>query len=540
MGASKSYMSKSFYVRSRILHTLPRFAPTTQRIQVGNGQYVAVLFIIPVITEIHGHIFKVFTLVSEIHDNVDLVLGMKNAYELEGIVDTQDSSFRFLNRSIPFFSKEQVVVKPKERKFIKVEAPFVDEISGLAIVKMLDNKEQCTVVLKLKFKRNCASLDITNNSQETVIFDPNQVLGILDLRSLGYYKIKQGVLQQNLSKCYHFESVNRLCEEFNAIVNERKEEEKKVEKDRYPWLDDSHERKYVTDREILEKHINLDNSCLTESEKTQVRDMIFEYREAFSLRDEIRMCPNIEIDIDVTDKTWFSIRPYHVREEDKRILDREMKRLCYLGILKEGFSAYSSPVILISRKLTQDKRVVTDFRHLNARIAKNNLAYPLVKDTSTALGNSKCEVLSVLDLKDAFYSLRLSEKSKKYCGILPYFGSASYLCQRMPMGLNVSHPIWQSYINTILNCLESGKYYEAIIDDLLLFTPSKQLHMRKLEDLLKALLKNGLKISPRKCQLLRKELQYMGNTIFIQKKSMCKTITQQTRGNTKIGTSIYS
>ena len=120
------------------------------------------------------------------------------------------------------------------------------------------------------------------------------------------------------------------------------------------------------------------------------------------------------------------------------------------------------------------------------------------------MGNSKCEVLSVLDLKDAFHSLRLSEKSKKYCGILPYFGSASYLYQRMPMGLNVFPPIWQSYINTILNCLESRKYCEAIMDDLLLFTPSKQMHMRKLEDLLKALLKNGLKnISPGNANFLK-------------------------------------
>ena len=78
----------------------------------------------------------------------------------------------------------------------------------------------------------------------------------------------------------------------------------------------------MADREILEKHINLGNSCLTESEKTQVRDMIYDYREAFSLRDEIGTCPNIEIDIDVTDKTPFFIRPYHVREEDKRILDK--------------------------------------------------------------------------------------------------------------------------------------------------------------------------------------------------------------------------
>ena len=67
---------------------MPKFEPTTQSIQVGNGQYEAVLFVMLVIIEIHGHLFEVFTLVSEIHDNVDLVLGMKNAYELEGIVDT--------------------------------------------------------------------------------------------------------------------------------------------------------------------------------------------------------------------------------------------------------------------------------------------------------------------------------------------------------------------------------------------------------------------------------------------------------------------
>ena len=115
-----------------------------------------------------------------------------------------------------------------------------------------------------------------------------------------------------------------------------------------------------------------------------------------------------------------------------------------MGILKEGFSAYSSPVMVISRKLTKDKRVVTDFRHLNMRIAKNNLAYPLVRDTFSVLGNSKCEVLSVLDLKDAFHSLRLSENSIRYCGILPYFSSPSHLYQRMPMGLNISLSIWQS------------------------------------------------------------------------------------------------
>ena len=127
------------------------------------------------------------------------------------------------------------------------------------------------------------------------------------------------------------------------------------------------------------------------------------------------------------------------------------------GYIERKITAYSAPVMLISRKLTKDKRVVTDFRHLNVRIAKNNLAYPLLKDKFSVLGSSKCEVLSILDLKDAFHSLRLSEHSKKYCGILPFFGSTSHLYQRMPKGLNISPSICQSYINAILDCLHSRK-----------------------------------------------------------------------------------
>ena len=90
----------------------------------------------------------------------------------------------------------------------------------------------------------------------------------------------------------------------------------------------------------------------------------------------------------------------------------------------------------------------------------------------------------------------------------------------MPMGLNISLSIWQSYINAILNCLLSKKYCKAIIDDLILFTPSKESHMNKLEDILSALLKNGLKKLPKKCQLFKTSLQHMGNEIFIESKKV--------------------
>ena len=198
----------------------------TQRIQVGNGQYVSVLFIIQVIIDIHGHIFEIFTLESEIHDNEDLVMGMKNIFKLEGVIDSQESCFSFLSRSIPFFQVKAVEIAPKMQKMIVVEAPFIEELSGMAIIKIFDRKEQATSMIKLKFIRNKVVLKITNKTHKTVTFGWTEMIGVVDLRSLGFYKIKQEILQEHLGRHYHFELADNMCNQYNRVVNlMRKEEE---------------------------------------------------------------------------------------------------------------------------------------------------------------------------------------------------------------------------------------------------------------------------------------------------------------------------
>ena len=199
-GTSKSYMSKSYLMTCKCLHSLPKFTSTTTRIQVGNGQYVGILFIIPVIMTIQNCRFEIFTLVSEIHENVDLVLGIKNLFEL-GVIDSWDSCVNFLNWSIPLFPREKVSLKLKEQKILTLEAPFIEEISGMVITKMLDTREQKTLTMKLKFIRNRVIFKVTNSTHEMVTFDPKRMLGVVDFRLLGYYKIKQGVLQQTLVAC---------------------------------------------------------------------------------------------------------------------------------------------------------------------------------------------------------------------------------------------------------------------------------------------------------------------------------------------------
>ena len=168
------------------------------------------------IIDVHGHRFEIYTLVSEVHENVDLVLGIKNVFELEGVINSRDCCFKFLNRSVPIFPEKEVILKPNEQKLIKVKPPFVDEISGMAMIKILDGGTYSTLLLKLKFICNKAILDIINKGKDTMIFKPEEMLGIVDLRSLGYYKIKPRNTATKLKQYYRFEKAESSV---STIIN---------------------------------------------------------------------------------------------------------------------------------------------------------------------------------------------------------------------------------------------------------------------------------------------------------------------------------
>ena len=141
------------------------------------------------------HRFEIYTLVSEIHESVDLVLGIKNVFELEGVINSRDCQFVFLNRSIPIYPEKEIKLKPDEQKLVKVRAPFIDKISGLPIIKIIDGGTYSTLLIKLKFTCNKADLEIKNAGKDTMILRLKEMIEIVDIRSLGYYNIKQGILQ---------------------------------------------------------------------------------------------------------------------------------------------------------------------------------------------------------------------------------------------------------------------------------------------------------------------------------------------------------
>ena len=243
-------------------------------------------------------------------------------------------------------------------------------------------------------------------------------------------------------------------------------------------------------------------------------DLIITYKKAFSLRDEIGKCPDIKVNIEVNDPSTFFVRPFPIAEEDKPLMDKCMQKLVSLGILTKNSTTHTSPVMLVARKGNERKRPVVDFRLLNTRIVRRNTSTPLLRDIFIMLGKAQCEVLSCVDLKEAFHSLSLSPEAKEFCGILPYFGSPHFRYEVLPMGLAISPQVWIDYIENIRCGMTDKQDYIAIMDDLLVHG-LKGNHLDRLEALFKAMIKHGLKLSPKKCQLFMKHLTYMGNVFHV-------------------------
>ena len=270
--------------------------------------------------------------------------------------------------------------------------------------------------------------------------------------------------------------------------------------------------------------LNLKDSVLDEKGKEEFLAKVEQFTDVFSLRDEIGTCPFIEVHLKLKDETPFFVRPYSMREEQKKVIQKEMDRLEHLGIICKGLTGYSSLVVLVKWKNQNFYRVCSDFCILNEKLVKINHAFPLVRDCIEQLGRKKCHYLSMIDLRDAFHTLRLALSSQKYCGITPYYGAPTYHYLRMGVGMSISPQIWQQFVDLVFqdDLIMCKQNFDVIMDDTFIHSTAEE-HMDNLIDLFKVLRKYGLKLSPHKCQFFKKKIVYMGLEFQIQKDKVCYT-----------------
>ena len=326
------------------------------------------------------------TIVAEIDDGMDLVFGFKNMAETEGRLNTRTGEYDFIGRSIPVYPQNDLDVPVGKQVLIKIKAPFGEKLSGRIMTKMFGSEKAFT--MKIKIENNQGCVQFVNKSHDIIKLRENKVIGILDLRSVGYFKVSYQKLitmaeSRQTFKMYHYQQVRKDPEEqlddyhkmSKTSRNEgylEKSQNTQDNNDRYPWLAKDDPRRHQTDAEILYEKIDLKDSALTRKEKAKLMKMILRYRDTFSLRDEIGECPNLVADIKVIDESPFFVRPFPLSETDKPFMDQQMERLVFLGILTKNSTSHTSPVMLITRKLTNDKRPVVDFRLLNTRILRRN------------------------------------------------------------------------------------------------------------------------------------------------------------------------
>ena len=179
-GPSRSYLSKKFYDSNPVFHDMPKFVTTCTGIRIGNGSIVQALFVIPLLFMSCGHTFEIFTIVTEIDDDMDLVFGFKNMTETEGMLNTRTGEYDFIGRSIPIFPQNDFDVPAGGKAYIKVKAPFFDKLSGMICTKFFSRDMVYT--LRIKFQDNQGVVQFRNGSNETAHWRKNKALGILDLR----------------------------------------------------------------------------------------------------------------------------------------------------------------------------------------------------------------------------------------------------------------------------------------------------------------------------------------------------------------------
>ena len=511
-GASKTIISNNYVKSSKYLSKLPKTNVSPIKFRLGNGQFMIASSAIKFEMHMQGHKFQISALIVDNLVGVDLILGTNTLKELDGTLHFRDHSFRIKPKTISFAPTNKLVVNPGQTKYVNLQSKTPSCVKN-ADVLLSANKHLskcCPSTMIVSLHKGRAQIVVTNTGDKPVHFTKGRPIAFLNLAQL--VTVTQSLpVDEIMMTTQSDSSQNTQGERKHKTLSTNLKNLRK-----YPHLDPHDPLANMTEEQIIKEQIDLTNCVLTNNEKQDLYETLKENRHAFSLYGELSSCPDFEVTIELMNDDPFFIRPYFATETDKRTIEKELNKLVKLGILEVGHQAYTSPVLLVAKKGTSEKRVVTDFRYLNSRIKRINHPFPLLAETLKQIGNADARVLSVIDLKSAFHCIPLAKEAQKYTGVASYHGGKHYYYKRLAQGLNVSPGLFQAKIDDILGTIpKSRDFCIAHHDDIILFSPDKSTHKQHLKSVLQALTKNGLKISPKKCKLFRQDVNYMGHRITI-------------------------
>ena len=525
-GSSYSLISVSFLNKYKELQALPTINQERSiKLLTASGNTVVCDTAVTIQVHIDHQVIGVTCLLVDNLIGVDIVLGARSLTSLRGSLDFKTGVLRLAKTMIPLKPDKTFILNPGMEKKVLIVGRYIPAYlkNSISIVVSAEKyTDYAPLRMLTQFRNRVTYILMRNNSDKPVKFLRSNAIAYLDTQYATCCFDTVDLIEQNpYGEHIFFLTKDRIPVD-NDIQSDTGRGKHKPSslfernKRKYPFLLDDDPLLRKTDEQILQEQIDLSESDLTHRQRKHLMDLLKAHKGAFSLRGEIGNCSKV-IDFTLSDDKPFYIRPFTVSNEDKPYIDAELLKLKKMGILEEGHTPYSSPILLVSKKNTKDKRLVTDLRYLNSKIEKANHPFPLVKETMQIIGASDCSVISCIDLKEAFHSLKLSDRAQRYCGITSYFGGKSYFYKRLAMGLSISPSKFQEHIDNVLDTIGEDRrtFCLSLMDDLVIFSKDHRTHLEHLSKILEAIESYGLKISPKKTKLFQQKVVYMGHEVLI-------------------------
>ena len=270
--------------------------------------------------------FEFLVLVTDILDNYDLIIGLEALMQLEASHFLATQVLFVEPRSIPLYPTKHITLPQQSSTPISISGELPSTfLSGKAIVRIQPIQDDYSfLTVEVDFLNQSTCFIVTNTSSRVVEFPVDIPFGYFDLRSLGYYTppTARKTLYPSPYSLTYISSLQAAisCDQLSQDLPDSRDT-----MDPYPWLDLTDPRRFQTDREILESAIDLSQSPLTAAQKIEFYDLLEEFKDAFSLRNEIGLAPGMQVNLELIDTTPLFIRPFSVKEDMKEKINKEME-----------------------------------------------------------------------------------------------------------------------------------------------------------------------------------------------------------------------
>ena len=526
-GATLSLISEGVIKNNTYLNTLPIHTQKKKhRFLVGGGTYIYADKTITFSLYVQKTLFEITAYIVPCIGGVDVLLSTRAMKDLEASLNFKKNILKFKTKSVLVKLNRNTILKPGESRILTISAKIPDVIKS-AEVYFKATKFLCQFLPELmliKMRKGVSKIAVYNNTNRIVRLKCSKPVGSILLSHFGCVPTMSNDIVNGPQACM-------VSDKSQLPVPEGPEEEHlenrqelnkndlyKLNSEKYPHLDHDDPRLLQLPEEILKLNLDMKDHVMSPMIEKQFWKIIMKNKTAFAVYDEVGECPDMTVKVELTDKTPFFIRPYPASENCKELIDKEISKLVKMGILDYAKGSHVSPMMLLKKKDSGTYRLVSDFRHLNSRISPLHSCTPLLREALQVIGASNAQIFTTIDVKHAFYSLKVDPSSKKYLTIAPYASSRTLQYQRLPQGLNISPTEWNDKITEILQKIPNHtKFSLNIADDVILYSETPEKHLHHIDQILKLFAENGLRLSVPKCRFFRTTVNYMGHIIKVHK-----------------------